>query len=99
MSGGMTVPPHPHTGLQTVSWLFEERSITATAWDRTRPFAPGELNLMTAGRGIQHSRSRSPRPRCCTAPSCGSPCRRRPGTPRRSSNASCRSRSSSRVLE
>jgi redox-sensitive bicupin YhaK (pirin superfamily) len=54
-SGGMTVPPHPHTGLQTVSWLFageiEHRdSVGSLAYVR-----PGELNLMTAGRGIQHS--------------------------------------------
>ena len=52
---GMDVPPHPHTGLQTVSWLFagdiEHRDSTgAHAIVR-----PGELNLMTAGRGVQHS--------------------------------------------
>lgn len=34
-TGGMRVPPHPHTGLQTVSWLFSGRSSTATAWART----------------------------------------------------------------
>jgi redox-sensitive bicupin YhaK (pirin superfamily) len=54
-SGGMVVSPHPHTGLQTVSWLFggtiEHRdSIGSHALVR-----PGELNLMTAGRGISHS--------------------------------------------
>ena len=54
-SRGMNVPPHPHTGLQTVSWLFagdiEHRDSTgAHAIVR-----PGELNLMTAGRGVQHS--------------------------------------------
>ncbi|MFM9919128.1 pirin family protein [Lacisediminihabitans sp. H27-G8] len=57
---GMVVPPHPHTGLQTVSWLFagvqgngeiEHRdSIGSHALVR-----PGELNLMTAGHGIAHS--------------------------------------------
>ena len=50
-SGGMRVPPHPHTGLQTVSWLFEGEiehrdSVGSHAYVR-----PGELNLMTAGRG------------------------------------------------
>jgi quercetin 2,3-dioxygenase len=55
VTGGMHVPPHPHTGLQTVSWLFageiEHRdSIGTHAFVR-----PGELNLMTAGRGISHS--------------------------------------------
>ena len=54
-AGGMVVPPHPHTGLQTVSWLFageiEHRDSTGTH----AIVRPGELNLMTAGRGIQHS--------------------------------------------
>ncbi|MFG2512249.1 pirin family protein [Streptomyces sp. NPDC048584] len=54
-SGGMVVPPHPHTGLQTVSWLFsgeiEHRdSLGSHAFVR-----PGELNLMTGGHGISHS--------------------------------------------
>ncbi len=52
---GMDVPPHPHTGLQTVSWLFEgevEHRDSAGAHAFVRP---GELNLMTAGAGISHS--------------------------------------------
>ncbi|ROR46574.1 pirin family protein [Kitasatospora cineracea] len=54
-TGGMDVAPHPHTGLQTVSWLFsgeiEHRdSLGVHAFVR-----PGELNLMTAGHGIAHS--------------------------------------------
>lgn len=52
---GMRVPPHPHTGLQTVSWLFlgeVEHRDSSGAHAMVRP---GELNLMTAGRGIQHS--------------------------------------------
>ncbi|WP_368497383.1 pirin family protein [Herbiconiux sp. A18JL235] len=54
-TGGMVVPPHPHTGLQTVSWLFageiEHRdSVGSHAFVR-----PGTLNLMTAGHGISHS--------------------------------------------
>jgi redox-sensitive bicupin YhaK (pirin superfamily) len=32
---GMRVPPHPHTGLQTVSWLVAGRCCTATAWAAT----------------------------------------------------------------
>jgi len=54
-SGGMHVPPHPHTGLQTVSWLFEG---TIEHQDSTGAHAmvkPGVLNLMTAGAGVQHS--------------------------------------------
>lgn len=59
-TGGMTVPPHPHTGLQTVSWLFEgevEHRDSSGAWARVRP---REVNLMTAGRGIQHSEVSTP---------------------------------------
>lgn len=54
-SAGMDVPPHPHTGLQTVSWLFEgeiEHRDSAGVHALVRP---GELNLMTAGAGICHS--------------------------------------------
>lgn len=54
-TGGMQVPPHPHTGLSTVSWLFsgivEHRDSVGTH----AMVRPGELNLMTAGRGISHS--------------------------------------------
>jgi redox-sensitive bicupin YhaK (pirin superfamily) len=60
-TGGMVVPPHPHTGLQTVSWLFggeiEHRdSLGSHAFVR-----PGELNLMTGGHGISHSEVSTPR--------------------------------------
>ena len=53
--GGMQVPPHPHTGLQTVTWLLDgvvrhQDSLGSDALVR-----PGELNLMTAGRGISHA--------------------------------------------
>ncbi|WP_433501228.1 pirin family protein [Sphaerimonospora sp. CA-214678] len=54
-TGGMDVPPHPHTGLQTVSWLFAgeiEHRDSLGVHARVRP---GELNLMTAGHGIAHS--------------------------------------------
>ncbi|WP_316759070.1 pirin family protein [Streptomyces herbicida] len=60
-TGGMEVAPHPHTGLQTVSWLFsgeiEHRdSLGSHAYVR-----PGELNLMTGGYGISHSEVSTPR--------------------------------------
>ncbi|MEU3102450.1 pirin family protein [Streptomyces griseoflavus] len=59
-TGGMDVAPHPHTGLQTVSWLFsgeiEHRdSLGSHAYVR-----PGELNLMTGGHGISHSEVSTP---------------------------------------
>ncbi|MEO7121803.1 MAG: pirin family protein [Lacisediminihabitans sp.] len=54
-TGGMVVPPHPHTGLQTVSWLFAGEIEHRDSAGNHAMVRPGELNLMTAGRGIQHS--------------------------------------------
>lgn len=54
-SGGMRVPPHPHTGLQTVSWLFTGEVEHRDSAGHHAMVRPGELNLMTAGRGISHS--------------------------------------------
>ncbi|HAM26910.1 MAG TPA: pirin [Microbacteriaceae bacterium] len=53
--GGMVVPPHPHTGLQTVSWLFAGEVEHRDSAGSHAMVRPGELNLMTAGRGIAHS--------------------------------------------
>jgi redox-sensitive bicupin YhaK (pirin superfamily) len=52
---GMDVPPHPHTGLQTVSWLLEGEVLHRDSLGSTQLITPGQLNLMTAGRGIAHS--------------------------------------------
>jgi quercetin 2,3-dioxygenase len=51
----MDVAPHPHIGLQTVSWLFEGEVLHNDSLGFTSIARPGELNLMTAGRGIAHS--------------------------------------------
>lgn len=54
-TGGMDVAPHPHTSLQTVSWLFDgeiEHRDSGGVHDLVRP---GEVNLMTSGFGISHS--------------------------------------------
>ncbi|KZX22367.1 pirin family protein [Rathayibacter tanaceti] len=51
----MDVPPHPHIGLQTVSWLFEGEIEHRDSVGSRALVQPGELNLMTAGRGISHS--------------------------------------------
>jgi redox-sensitive bicupin YhaK (pirin superfamily) len=62
-TAGMSVAPHPHTGLQTVSWLFTgeiEHRDSAGHHARVRP---GEVNLMTAGRGISHSEVSTPEAR------------------------------------
>lgn len=55
VSGGMDVAPHPHTGLQTVSWLFEGNVTHHDSGDNHAVVRPGEVNLMTAGAGICHS--------------------------------------------
>jgi quercetin 2,3-dioxygenase len=52
---GMQVPPHPHIGLQTVSWLFEGLVRHRDSLGSRQLIRPGELNLMTAGGGIAHS--------------------------------------------
>jgi quercetin 2,3-dioxygenase len=52
---GMDVPPHPHTGLQTVSWLFDGEVEHRDSAGVQAMVRPGELNLMTAGAGICHS--------------------------------------------
>jgi redox-sensitive bicupin YhaK (pirin superfamily) len=54
-TGGMVVPPHPHTGLQTVSWLFTGEVEHRDSAGHHAMVRPGEVNLMTAGRGISHS--------------------------------------------
>ena len=51
----MVVPPHPHTGLQTVSWLFDGEIEHRDSGGHHLFVRPGELNLMTGGRGIAHS--------------------------------------------
>jgi quercetin 2,3-dioxygenase len=59
-TGGMEVPPHPHTGLQTVSWLFAGQVEHRDSEGNVATVRPGELNLMTAGRGISHSENTLP---------------------------------------
>ena len=59
-TGGMSVPPHPHTGLQTVSWLFEGEVEHRDSSGTYALVRPGEVNLMTAGSGIQHSEVSTP---------------------------------------
>lgn len=52
---GMLVPPHPHTGLQTVSWLFDGEVQHRDSVGSEAMVRPGELNIMTSGNGIAHS--------------------------------------------
>ena len=53
--GGMQVAPHPHTGLQTLSWLFAGEVEHRDSAGNHALVKRGEMNLMTAGRGISHS--------------------------------------------
>ena len=54
-TGGMWVPPHPHTGLQTVTWLFEGLGRHTDSLGSDQLIRPGQLNVMTAGHGICHA--------------------------------------------
>ncbi|MFE7752274.1 pirin family protein [Streptomyces sp. NPDC057428] len=58
---GMQVPPHPHMGLQTVSWLHEGEVLHRDSLGSLRTIRPRELGLMTSGRAISHSEE-SPKP-------------------------------------
>ncbi|ATZ29159.1 Quercetin 2,3-dioxygenase [Streptomyces lavendulae subsp. lavendulae] len=59
-SGGMDVAPHPHTGLQTVSWLFRGEIEHRDSLGTHAFVRPGEINLMTGGRGISHTEVSTP---------------------------------------
>ncbi|MFD4230841.1 pirin family protein [Streptomyces sp. NPDC058545] len=52
---GMQVPPHPHMGLQTVSWLHEGEVLHRDSLGSLQTVRPRELGLMTSGRAISHS--------------------------------------------
>ncbi|MEU0196153.1 pirin family protein [Streptomyces afghaniensis] len=58
--GGMDVAPHPHTGLQTVSWLFDGEIEHEDTLGTRALIRPGEMNLMTGGYGIAHSEISAP---------------------------------------
>ena len=51
----MDVPPHPHIGLQTVSWLVDGEVLHKDSLGCEELAVSGTLNLMTSGRGIAHS--------------------------------------------
>lgn len=61
VTGGMDVAPHPHAGLQTVSWLFAGEIEHRDSLGVHALVRPGEVNLMTAGNGICHSEVSTPR--------------------------------------
>lgn len=56
----MQVGPHPHIGLQTVTWLVEGEVLHRDSLGSEQLIRPGQLNLMTAGDGVAHSEEQSP---------------------------------------
>ena len=77
LGAGMDVRPHPHIGLSTVTYLFEGQIIHRDSLGTVLPIRPGELNWMTAGRGIAHSertpQSYAPSARSCSVSKVGLP--------------------------
>lgn len=61
---GMQVGPHPHIGLQTFTWMMAGELIHRDSLGSEQRIRPGQVNLMTAGRGISHTEST---PEGCTA--------------------------------
>ena len=52
---GLDVGPHPHTGLKTVTWLIDGQALHRDSLGSEQVIRAGELNLMTAGRGVSHA--------------------------------------------
>ena len=52
---GLDVGPHPHIGLQTVTWLLDGAILHRDSLGSEQVIRPGQLNLMTAGRGVSHA--------------------------------------------
>ena len=57
---GIDVRPHPHIGLATVTYLFEGEIMHRDSLGSAVAIHPGDVNLMTAGRGIVHSERTAP---------------------------------------
>jgi redox-sensitive bicupin YhaK (pirin superfamily) len=57
---GLDVRPHPHIGLSTVTYLFDGSILHRDSLGSEQPIVPGDVNWMTAGRGIAHSERTDP---------------------------------------
>ena len=57
---GVNVRAHPHIGLATITYLFEGEILHRDSLGFVQPIRPGEINWMTAGRGIVHSEKVTP---------------------------------------
>ena len=87
---GIDVRPHPHIGLATVTYLFEGEIVHRDSLGSMQAIRPGDVNWMTAGRGIVHSERTTadaapPAARACTACRSGWRCRARTRRPSRPS--------------
>jgi redox-sensitive bicupin YhaK (pirin superfamily) len=60
LADAMQVGPHPHIGLQTVTWLLEGEVLHSDSIGSEQLIRPGQLNLMTAGRGVAHAEAAQP---------------------------------------
>lgn len=60
---GIDVRPHPHIGLATVTYLFDGEIMHRDSLGTEMVIRPGELNLMSAGRGVVHSERTTPEAR------------------------------------
>lgn len=67
----MDVRPHPHIGIATVTWLFEGAIDHRDSLGTFATIRPGQVNLMTAGRGIVHSERGLPAERDISKPMYG----------------------------
>ena len=65
---GLDVRPHPHIGLATVTYLFDGEIMHRDSLGTAVAIRPGEINLMTAGRGIVHSERTGPELRISGSP-------------------------------
>jgi redox-sensitive bicupin YhaK (pirin superfamily) len=54
-AGAFGIGPHPHIGLQTVTWLVSGELVHLDSLGSEQPIKPGQLNLMTAGHGVAHA--------------------------------------------
>ncbi|MBI0435843.1 pirin family protein [Roseomonas sp. KE0001] len=57
---GLDVRPHPHIGLSTLTYLFDGAILHRDSLGSRQPILPGDVNWMTAGRGIAHSERTDP---------------------------------------
>ncbi len=58
-NSGLDIGPHPHIGLQTVTWLIDGQVLHRDSLGSEQVIKPGQLNLMTAGNGVSHAEERT----------------------------------------